>query len=72
MERAVVRWMCDKIGFGDSAGGMFCSGGSLGNLTALLAMRQHCALIDVNLVGDLTGINRRRLREQQGARRVSG
>jgi L-2,4-diaminobutyrate decarboxylase len=43
MERAVVRWMCDRVGFGPKAGGVFCSGGSLGNLTAMLAMRQHKA-----------------------------
>jgi L-2,4-diaminobutyrate decarboxylase len=46
MERAVVRWMCDHIGYDDRAGGVFVSGGSLGNLTALLAMRQRMAGFD--------------------------
>ncbi|MFG0256954.1 MAG: pyridoxal phosphate-dependent decarboxylase family protein [Phycisphaerales bacterium JB043] len=46
IERSVVRWMCDKIGFPSRAGGIFCSGGSLGNLTAMLAMRQHKAGYD--------------------------
>ncbi|MHC4977026.1 MAG: pyridoxal phosphate-dependent decarboxylase family protein, partial [Planctomycetota bacterium] len=46
IERAIVRWMCDKAGLPPESGGMFCSGGSLGNLTALLAMRQHKAGYD--------------------------
>ncbi len=45
-ERACVRWICEKIGFGESAEGVFVSGGSLGNLTALLAARQAKAGFD--------------------------
>ena len=41
LERRCVQWMAEKIGYGDGAGGLFTSGGSLGNLTALLAARQH-------------------------------
>lgn len=40
IERRVVRWMCDKLGFPATSQGLLTSGGSLGNLTALLAMRQ--------------------------------
>jgi L-2,4-diaminobutyrate decarboxylase len=40
VERRVVRWMCDRLGFPPTAQGLLTSGGSLGNLTALLAMRQ--------------------------------
>jgi L-2,4-diaminobutyrate decarboxylase len=47
MERAVVRWMNDALGFGASADGVFTSGGSAGNLTALLALRQAKAGGDV-------------------------
>jgi L-2,4-diaminobutyrate decarboxylase len=36
MERAVVRWMASRVGMKD---GVLTSGGSLGNLTALLAAR---------------------------------
>lgn len=40
MERAVVKWMAGRLGFPDGADGVLTSGGSAGNLTALLAMRQ--------------------------------
>ncbi|HVJ16465.1 MAG TPA: aminotransferase class I/II-fold pyridoxal phosphate-dependent enzyme [Polyangiaceae bacterium] len=47
MERALVRFMSDAVGFGESADGVFTSGGSAGNLTALLALRQSRAGSDV-------------------------
>ena len=43
IEREVVRWMLDKVGFGSGAAGVLTSGGSLANLTALLAARAHVA-----------------------------
>jgi L-2,4-diaminobutyrate decarboxylase len=46
-EIAVVEWMARKLGMDDDAGGVMTSGGSLGNLTALLAMRQAQAGFDV-------------------------
>ena len=46
VELAVIDWMCDKLGYPESAGGVMTSGGSLGNLTALLAMRQAHAGFD--------------------------
>lgn len=39
VERVVVDWMARKLGMPAGAGGVFTSGGSLGNLTALLAAR---------------------------------
>ena len=39
LELSVIRWMCERAGYA-SGGGALTSGGSLGNLTALLAMRQ--------------------------------
>jgi L-2,4-diaminobutyrate decarboxylase len=44
IEREVVRWMLRKVGFdGDGAGGVLTHGGSIANLTALLASRAHLA-----------------------------
>jgi L-2,4-diaminobutyrate decarboxylase len=40
LERRVISWMARKVGFSESAAGIITSGGSLGALTALLAMRQ--------------------------------
>ncbi|QDU65375.1 pyridoxal phosphate-dependent decarboxylase family protein [Engelhardtia mirabilis] len=47
MERHVVAWMCGVLGFGDGSGGILTHGGSLGNLTALLAARQARAGHDI-------------------------
>ncbi len=44
LERAVVRWMLGKVGFDvEDGGGVLTHGGSLANLTALLAARAHVA-----------------------------
>lgn len=40
VEDAVVRWMCASLGFGAGSGGVLCDGGSIGNLTALVAARE--------------------------------
>jgi L-2,4-diaminobutyrate decarboxylase len=47
IELSVIDWMCQKLGYAEGAGGVLTSGGSLGNLTALLAMRQAAAGFDV-------------------------
>jgi len=47
IELAVIDFLCGKLGFATGAGGVLTSGGSLGNLTALLAMRQAHAGFDV-------------------------
>lgn len=47
IERNLIRWMSDLIGFDKNSDGFFTSGGSLGNLTALLAARQAKAGYDV-------------------------
>lgn len=40
MERSVIRFLAASLGFGAGADGVLTSGGSAGNLTALLAARQ--------------------------------
>lgn len=39
LETQLLRWLCDKAGFSESAGGLFVSGGSMANLTALTIAR---------------------------------
>lgn len=38
-EQQVIRWLADQAGFGEKAGGVFVSGGSMANVTALIAAR---------------------------------
>ena len=40
-EQQVVRWLADQAGFGEKAGGIFVSGGSMANITALTAARDR-------------------------------
>ena len=39
VEQQLIRWMADQAGFGKDAGGLFVSGGSMANITALTAAR---------------------------------
>lgn len=55
IELAVLRWLCARVGFGEGGGGALTSGGSLGNLTALLAMRQARAGYDAWKTGGHRG-----------------
>lgn len=55
MERALIEYLCTRLGFPREAGGVLTSGGSLGNLTALLAARQAKAGFDAWHQGLRTG-----------------
>lgn len=55
IELAVLGWMARALGLPATAGGAMTSGGSLGNLTALLAMRQLRAGFDVWSAGAHAG-----------------
>jgi L-2,4-diaminobutyrate decarboxylase len=43
LEAVVIEWMIERVGLGERAGGVLTHGGSLGNLTALLAARAAAA-----------------------------
>ena len=55
IELRVLRWMSDEIGLPQEAGGVITNGGSLGNLTALLAARQARAGFDLWSRGQSAG-----------------
>jgi aromatic-L-amino-acid/L-tryptophan decarboxylase len=40
IEANTIRWMCEIVGYGDGAFGVLTSGGSLANLTAVIAARE--------------------------------
>ena len=44
LEESICRWFSSKIGFTESAGGIAASGGTLSNLNALVAARNHAGL----------------------------
>jgi len=39
-ENQALRWISDLVGFGEGAGGVFVQGGTIGNLSALVAARE--------------------------------
>lgn len=47
MERVIAEFFATELGFSSKAEGLFTSGGSLGNLTALLAARQNKTPYDI-------------------------
>ncbi len=55
MDRVVARWLGGHLGWPAGRDGLFVSGGSLGNLTALLAARQAKAGFDVWSQGEAGG-----------------
>ncbi len=47
LEKRIIQWMAELIGYEKTADGVLTSGGTLGNLTALLAARQVKADYDI-------------------------
>src|SRR5438045_1074495 len=41
VERGIIRWLCRLSGLPSTAGGLFVSGGSVANMTGLIAARHH-------------------------------
>lgn len=44
LETRLINWMAELIGFPEGAGGFLASGGSIANLTAIIAAREHAGL----------------------------
>jgi aromatic-L-amino-acid decarboxylase len=45
IENMLLRWMAEMIGYPDSAAGNLTSGGSIANLTAIVAARDACGVV---------------------------
>ena len=41
IEQKLLKWLCEQAGFGKQSGGVFVSGGSMANITALTAARDN-------------------------------
>lgn len=47
IEKIVVKWICQFIGYTDDAGGVLVSGGSVGNMINLAVMRKQKCPVDI-------------------------
>lgn len=58
IEKVVIEYLCKKVGYSNNGDGLITSGGTIGNLTALLAARQVVAKSDVweNGLNDELGV----------------
>jgi glutamate/tyrosine decarboxylase-like PLP-dependent enzyme len=54
VEKRVVRWLCDLVGYPEQAAGTFCSGGSVANLIALRTAMAH--MLPESLEGGLQAL----------------
>ncbi|RVU53941.1 pyridoxal phosphate-dependent decarboxylase family protein [Anaerosphaera multitolerans] len=51
LENDVIDWLCEKVGYGKEAGGIFVSGGSQSNLTGIIAARDNVLGVENILKG---------------------
>ena len=55
VERRTIRWLAEMIGYDPDCGGLFTSGGSMANLTAILAGLRETAEYDTKTAGLQSG-----------------
>lgn len=72
MENLLVRWVADLVGYPAAAGGSLASGGSLGNLTAIVTARDARGLKGADLASAVVYLTTQAHHSLQKALRIAG